>query len=449
MAALLQPLDFVRLTGDGLTEEVQITGAWGGATPVVFAPAVTNSYREGAVLSLSRVAARAGTNTVQVVSSRSFYVGALVELDNTTHREYFTVNLIAGNVLTLSGNTTRVYNIGNRIRLAELKLSVRHLNERERIDALETFDGLTMNAAVPNKYIVAIVNARSELIRLTDLPAPAVAFDNPTTADGSWQRLSNGNDGTMPVDEAFVGEDNGPGQRTGIVSMTDIDQVSIIAVPGKTARVIANSLIGHCELLKDRFAVLDPPPGASLQAVQNYRNNFDTKYAALYYPQIIIDDPLSEADLIIPPRGTSSASTPAPTLSEASTRPRPTRSSAGSLTWSSRSTKASMTSSILRPSTSTSCATFGLTDAACAFGARGSLPAIRIGNTSTSADCLSLSKNPSIRERSGSCSNRMTSPCGPEYAGRSAPSCAMCGVMAPCKGARRRKPTLSNATARP
>lgn len=69
---------------------------------------------------------------------------------------------------------------------------------------------------------------------------------------------------------------------------------------------LQNALIGHCEKLKDRVAILDPhhidltPPDAIGQ-----RNQFDTKYAALYYPWLKVPDPLRLEGLLrpVPPSG--------------------------------------------------------------------------------------------------------------------------------------------------
>ncbi|MFQ5857715.1 MAG: phage tail sheath family protein [Anaerolineae bacterium] len=303
MTAALQVGDTLRLSGGGLSEDVTIDPAWPGGSPLQFTGAVTNSYLEGATLTLTSVAVRAGDNSVRVRSSRNFYVGALVELDNGTNREYFTVDAITGNDLTLSGATANDFQLGNLVRLCEFKLSVRYLNEAERIDELETFDGLSMNPAVANKYVVSVVNASSNLVRVIEEAGPAVPFDNPCTPDGSWRRLAGGDDGNPPPDEAFIGQDLGPGQRSGIQALTDIDQISIVSVPGKTAQAIHNALIIHCENLMDRFAVLDPSEGVDIQEVQDFRNLYDTKYAALYYPWLTVRDALVSADRNIPPSG--------------------------------------------------------------------------------------------------------------------------------------------------
>jgi phage tail sheath protein FI len=71
-----------------------------------------------------------------------------------------------------------------------------------------------------------------------------------------------------------------------------------------------NALIAHCELMRYRVAVLDGPrpPHDTLSDVQTQRQQYDTKYAALYHPWLLISDPypvnLSQiADYPIPPSG--------------------------------------------------------------------------------------------------------------------------------------------------
>lgn len=295
--------DRVRISGGGFEEEVEITAIGGGNTQLTVNPALTHAYRAGDTLSLVSVAVRVGGTSVRVRSARSFYPGALVELDNGAQREYFTVASISGNDLALSGATVNAFRLGNPVRLAEFKLSVRYLNEDERIDQLEVFDRLSLNPAATEFYLPSVVNTRSTLVTVQDLPGPAVPFPNPTTADGSWQNLQGGSDGTPPADVAFQGVDNGPGARTGIEALADIDQISLVAVPGKTSTVIQQSLIAHCELLKDRFAVLDPPVSSSIQAVQTFRSQYDTRYAALYYPWLAILNPADSLPLNVPPAG--------------------------------------------------------------------------------------------------------------------------------------------------
>lgn len=72
------------------------------------------------------------------------------------------------------------------------------------------------------------------------------------------------------------------------------------------------SLIAHCEKLKDRMAVLDmpqldPDTGVEMtpELAQTWRNNFTTKYGAIYYPWLRVPDVLSLEGLLrsVPPSG--------------------------------------------------------------------------------------------------------------------------------------------------
>ena len=61
---------------------------------------------------------------------------------------------------------------------------------------------------------------------------------------------------------------------------------------------VQSALIQHCEKLRDRIALLDPPFSAArddklgVGAVRAWRSRFDSKYAALYYPWLRVVDPL-------------------------------------------------------------------------------------------------------------------------------------------------------------
>ena len=73
---------------------------------------------------------------------------------------------------------------------------------------------------------------------------------------------------------------------------------------------IQQALINHCEELRYRFAVLDgPAPSAdSMADVQALRQRYDTKYAAVYHPWLLIPDAMPDnlasiQQVAIPPAG--------------------------------------------------------------------------------------------------------------------------------------------------
>jgi phage tail sheath protein FI len=65
-------------------------------------------------------------------------------------------------------------------------------------------------------------------------------------------------------------------------------------------------MIAHCELMGDRVAIIDPPPGLNAKQVRDWRQEtagYDSKYAALYYPWIKVFDPSSGKGRLMPPSG--------------------------------------------------------------------------------------------------------------------------------------------------
>jgi phage tail sheath protein FI len=75
---------------------------------------------------------------------------------------------------------------------------------------------------------------------------------------------------------------------------------------------VQQALLAHCALMQYRFAILDPPDfgypqqHVDLGEVQSWRQQFNTMYGALYYPWVLVLDPLGTGNQIvrrIPPSG--------------------------------------------------------------------------------------------------------------------------------------------------
>jgi phage tail sheath protein FI len=94
-----------------------------------------------------------------------------------------------------------------------------------------------------------------------------------------------------------------PSLRTGLNALKNINEISVVAIPGITDQEVQDSMITHCELMMDRFAVLDPIENVDLEGIQEQRSLYDSKYAGLYYPWVNVNDPYSEGVLPVPPSG--------------------------------------------------------------------------------------------------------------------------------------------------
>jgi phage tail sheath protein FI len=70
--------------------------------------------------------------------------------------------------------------------------------------------------------------------------------------------------------------------------------------------VMRTAVLAHCQKLRDRIAVLDPPRELQTpQQVIRWRSEFDTSYAAVYFPWVLAPDPLRLDGLLrpVPPSG--------------------------------------------------------------------------------------------------------------------------------------------------
>jgi uncharacterized protein len=95
-----------------------------------------------------------------------------------------------------------------------------------------------------------------------------------------------------------------PGARTGLGGLEALDDVRLVVCPDvmvgydgsdeakSRVKMVQEALITHCKLMKYRFAVLDSPPRLNAQQAKEWREyiNFDSDYAALYYPWLVVPD---------------------------------------------------------------------------------------------------------------------------------------------------------------
>jgi hypothetical protein len=170
----------------------------------------------------------------------------------------------------------------------------------------QTKSGLSMKKGDGDDYIG---NASFDAVEISDIGAASATPD-----DGSFD-LSGG--GMSPLSAAdFVGD---PGDRTGLGGLEALDDIRILVCPDIMAgydssdeakervKMVQEAMITHCELMRYRFAVLDTPPGLNAQQAKEWRNyvNFDTSYAAMYYPWIQIADLSGSGSTtkMVPPSG--------------------------------------------------------------------------------------------------------------------------------------------------
>jgi hypothetical protein len=175
-------------------------------------------------------------------------------------------------------------------------------------DGAEVYNDVSLNIN-SNSFITKRMGA-SDIVTVTaknvdDLDNPVAVIFGAGEVKGTVA-FAGGSDGNVDSPDAgiFIGEDNGPGRRTGIESFKENNVVSIIAVPGVTIPEVVVSLVSHCEREKNRFAVLDIPMELTKTGeIIEYRNMVDSTYAAMYHPWVQVFDRMSKKPAFVPPSG--------------------------------------------------------------------------------------------------------------------------------------------------
>ncbi|MFQ5857717.1 MAG: phage tail sheath subtilisin-like domain-containing protein, partial [Anaerolineae bacterium] len=216
----------------------------------------------------------------------------------------------------------------------------------------ELFSGLSLVEG-HERYVERVINEEelSHFIRVEDLVSPSpwpARLPDPEAANltRGVLRLQAGRDGVAALrPEDFTG-DPGAQDKWGLRTLEDVDEVAIVAVPdiliqpappveaaplpppevdpclpGEEPPPVAEpsrprlverapefsldevfavqqALVAHCEAQRDRIALIDPPifsrkaEMVDVGEIQSWRQRFDSKYAALYYPWVLVYDPL-------------------------------------------------------------------------------------------------------------------------------------------------------------
>jgi phage tail sheath protein FI len=179
----------------------------------------------------------------------------------------------------------------------------------------ETYENVSLGRARGTRNVVETVNQTSQLVMVLEGSATGTLIER-TPEVGKYQLQATQAD-TLPVTvkhTSFKGDVN---ERTGIEGLEVAEDATMLCCPdvmcilqdGKPDRdlikAVQTAMIAHCERLGDRMAIIDAPPGLSPQEVKNWRmneSNFDSKFAALYYPWIKVAGP-EGTPILIPPSG--------------------------------------------------------------------------------------------------------------------------------------------------
>ena len=338
--------------------QAQTPGAWGDAITVFVAQTSLAASQTS-----SQVQPPSGSASY-LSSIVGFPVGTLVKAYQAGIAPQY--HVVTGtdptmNLLIWDSALTAPLNLLQPISFESVEFSITVLlNSMEQ----EIFSGLSLDSRSANYIETAISLSTSNFIQATDLQSPAPYPDRlpnpgaPQLIDGVLS-FWGGRDGIAALTALdFIG-DPASESKWGLRTLENVDQVSIVCCPDiliepspavayvppppvkmnpclpgvspaiapqyKGAPVesapqfsltdvyyMQQAMVSHSEAMQYRIAILDPPDfgyprqQVNLGEIQTWRNRFDSSYAALYFPWVLVSDPLLLNNQIvrrIPPSG--------------------------------------------------------------------------------------------------------------------------------------------------
>ncbi len=182
----------------------------------------------------------------------------------------------------------------------------------------EVFENLTFSKAKGARNVVEVVNKESKLIRVAEKTTTlSMAEKMPSPGKYTLSVIEETSTALAPLSaDEIVGDAT---ERTGVSGFEVCEEITMVCAPDVMAlyqaghismegvKAVQLAMIAHCENMKDRFAIIDCPPGMNPQQINDWRMNeagYDTKYGALYYPWIKVADPTGDSEsILVPPSG--------------------------------------------------------------------------------------------------------------------------------------------------
>jgi phage tail sheath protein FI len=310
-AARFRPGDTITLAALGERRVIVRTAAGTPNSTLLLDTPLANGYGGGSAVRLAD--APAGTRIFRVVSAVPLPPNALVEGAMLTFEQAPTppdTKIVDSVQVEQLGGANVTYRVALRQGLAfpvdmtqPTTVQSEEFTLTVQVGAASTaYTGLALDALHP-RYYLRLLNGDPDA-SVTILPAdPPPPIPMP---------------GNMPANTALTALAGGAAENLATLADLDfidaldtlrtVDDVNMIAVPDRITAAVQQAVIAHCELLADRFAVLDCRPGLdpfSPTGVLGQRAQVDSTrgYAALYYPWLRIPPAGRGEPILVPPSG--------------------------------------------------------------------------------------------------------------------------------------------------
>lgn len=292
-------------------------GAWGNNIQVRFTPSLKNKNKlsEDTDVTKALVVENAGGYQAEDMVCLQYEATKTVDTGEDPAPQVKSVSYVFGIVENTEGGSITLKELGTApdggkpqaLYLAEWELIVADDT------ASEQYENVSLNAGRTNFIQHAVL--KSQLIsaeadmakyakgaleeKITNMEEPSFTLCLTGGTDGTVKKTNGDMDPAL-----YKGQDGSPDQRTGLQAFKTLSDVSIMAIPGITNASVQSELVSHCDGLKNRFAILDMPlADKEVPELQEFRENVDSSYAAMYHPWLQCYDSLEKRNVFLPPSG--------------------------------------------------------------------------------------------------------------------------------------------------
>jgi hypothetical protein len=291
-------------------------GKWGNGIKVT----VNEDFAHKTIIK-EKADAKGGKFSLTVKDCSNLSVGDLLRLTSQDKSKegdeakaeftYLLIEEINGDIVTVTGELP-AYDItekDNPLPANFLHLCIMRIVITDD-SVVEAFENVSLNPVSPS--FISTVLVKSSLINAEVKPSGEEPFALKSGAlseqlDARSVQLSEGKNGSVktPLTSAMLtGGEDIAGKRIGLNAFKELSDVSIMAIPGCYDAGVHAALIGHCEGLMSRFAILDTCiDEIEIPSLTAYKDKFDTNYAAIYHPWLQVYSGIEKSNTFIPPSG--------------------------------------------------------------------------------------------------------------------------------------------------
>lgn len=176
----------------------------------------------------------------------------------------------------------------------------------------ETYDNV--NLGKKGKPVADTINQASKIVAVAEAVGTGSLIDRAPEVGNYIIKAAPAPAPTVLQSNHFVGS---AADRSGLEGLEIADDATMICCPDLMSaymsgaidrdgvKAVQLAMIAHCERMADRMAIIDPLPNLTPQEVKKWREsetNYDSKFAALYYPWLMVSGPDGKP-MAVPPSG--------------------------------------------------------------------------------------------------------------------------------------------------